>query len=118
MLKLKALLLGLGTLACLNLLVFIPGAGLFLILTLAPLLAGWVCAIYEHAKDLKLVIIISVVWSVILITVLLSLLASVLTWLSVKIGFLEIFIFLLIFCCNLGFCALGNVLAQVSKPSP
>jgi len=60
--KLKAIGIGLIVIALFNLLVFIPGAGWFLIFTLAPLLAGYFSGRYE--KNYKNALCVGVIWSV------------------------------------------------------
>jgi hypothetical protein len=106
--KNKSLLLGLGIIAILNLLVLIPGSGIFLILTLAPLIAGYISAKYEKARNYRNAIAIGIVWSIIQILIILTLVFSILPGIVPKIGVLEIFILILIFVCNIGFCVLGN----------
>lgn len=113
----KSVLIGLCAAALLNLLLLAGAAGFFLALTLAPLLAGYISSKYSLKKnsDLKkklmTPIVIGAVWSIIQILLLVLLLSLILPWLSMKIGALEILIFILIFCFNICFCVLGNKLA-------
>lgn len=109
--RIKSFLLGLATIAILNLLVFVPGSGLFLALTLAPLIAGYSCAKYEKARDYKNAIAIGIAWSALQLLLILTLVQSLFPNIAPKLGFFEIFIFALIFICNTIFCALGNRLA-------
>lgn len=104
--KLKAIGIGLTTIALLNLLVFIPGAGWFLIFTLAPLLAGYFSGRYE--KNYKNVLCVGVTWSTIQIILLITVLSSVFTSISISFGVSEFFIIILVFVFNTGFCVLGN----------
>lgn len=115
----KSVLIGLCVAALLNLLIFAGAAGFFLAFTLAPLLAGYISGKYSLKKKSITPIVIGTLWSAIQILLLLLLLSSILPWLSMKIGALEILIFILIFCFNICFCVLGNKLAysEVEKQS-
>ena len=104
--NLKAIGIGLGVIVLLNLLIFIPFTGWFLIFTLAPLLAGYFSGRYE--KNYRNAICIGVIWSIIQTTVLITVLSSVFTFLSISLGASEFFIIILIFVFNTGFCVLGN----------
>lgn len=114
----KSILIGLCTAALLNLLIFAGAAGFFLAFTLAPLLAGYISGKYSLKKNYDLKkksitpVVIGAVWSIIQILLLVLLLSSILPWLGMKIGALEILIFALIFCFNISFCMFGNKLAH------
>lgn len=121
----KSVFIGLCVAALLNLLIFAGAAGFFLAFTLAPLLAGYISGKYSLKKNYDLKkksitpVVIGTVWSAIQILLLVLLLSSILPWLGMKIGALEILIFILIFYFNICFCILGNKLAysEVEKQS-
>jgi len=104
--KLKAIGIGLIVIALFNLLVFIPGAGWFLIFTLAPLLAGYFSGRYE--KNYKNALCVGVIWSVIQIIILITVLSSIFKFISIQFRVLEFFIIILVFVFNICFCVLGN----------
>lgn len=104
--NLKAIGTGLIVIALFNLLVFIPGAGWFLIFTLAPLMAGYFSGRYE--KGYKNGVCVGVIWSIIQIILLITVLSSVFQFISIQFGALEFFIIILVFVFNTGFCVLGN----------
>lgn len=104
--NLKAIGIGLGVLALLNVLIFIPFIGWFLIFTLAPLIAGYFSGRYE--KNYKNALCVGVIWSVIQIIILITVLSSIFQFISIQFGVLEVFIIILVFVFNTGFCVLGN----------
>ena len=104
--NLKAIGIGLGVLALLNVLIFIPFIGWFLIFTLAPLLAGYFSGRYE--KNYKNALCVGVIWSMIQVGLFITVLSSVFTFLSISFWVLEFFIIILVFVFNTGFCVLGN----------
>ncbi|MEW6070769.1 MAG: hypothetical protein AB1485_09150 [Candidatus Thermoplasmatota archaeon] len=109
--KIKSLFIGLGIIAMLNLLVLIPGSGFFLILTIAPLLAGYICAKYEKVKNYRNAVVIGISWSAVQTAFILLLAFSILSAIPLTVGICEILIFATIFICNTCFCILGNKLA-------
>ena len=104
--KLKAIGIGFIVIALFNLLVFIPGAGWFLIFTLSPLLAGYFSGRYE--KNYKNTLCVGVIWSIIQIIILITVLSSVFKFMRMQFGVSEFFIIILVFVFNTGFCVLGN----------
>jgi hypothetical protein len=104
--NLKAIGIGLGILALLNLLIFIPFTGWFLVFTLAPLMAGYFSGRYE--KNYRNALCVGVIWSIIQTIILITVLSSVFTFLSMQFGVSEFFIIILVFVFNIGFCVLGN----------
>jgi len=104
--NLKAIGTGLIVIALLNLLVFIPGAGWFLIFTLAPLLAGYFSG--RQVKKWRNALCVGVIWSAIQIIIFMTVLSSIFTFLSISLGVSEFFIIILVFVFNTNFCVLGN----------
>ncbi|MBU2565457.1 MAG: DUF5518 domain-containing protein [Candidatus Thermoplasmatota archaeon] len=104
--NLKAIGIGLGVLALLNLLIFIPFTGWFLIFTFAPLMAGYFSGRYE--KNYKNALCVGVIWSIIQTTILITVLSSIFPVLSISFKGLEFFIIILVFVFNICFCVLGN----------
>ncbi len=104
--NLKPIWIGLMVIALLNLLVFIPFVGLFLIFTLAPLLAGYFSGRYE--KNYMNAICIGVIWSIMQTIILITILSSFLSFISIQFGVLEFLIIALVFVFNICFCVLGN----------
>lgn len=104
--NLKAIGTGLGVLVLLNLLIFIPFTGWFLVFTLAPLLSGYFSG--RQVKNWRNALCVGVIWSAIQIIIFMTVLSSVFTFLSISLGVSEFFIIILIFVFNTGFCVLGN----------
>ncbi len=104
--NLKAIGIGLGILALLNLLIFIPFTGWFLAFTLAPLLAGYFSG--KQEKIYKNALCVGVIGSIIQTIILITILSSFLSFISVQFGVLEFLIIALIFVFNICFCVLGN----------
>ena len=102
----KAMLLGLGTIALLNLLVFIPIAGFFLIFTFAPFFAGYVTS-KQGERKWRNAFSVGLIWSCIQIIILIFLLSIILPWTKIKIEGTEMIVISLIFVFNVVFSAIG-----------
>ena len=102
----KAMLLGLGTIALLNLLIFIPVAGFFLIFTFAPFFAGYITS-KQGERKWRNTLSVGLIWSCIQIIILIFLLNMILPWTKMGIEGTEISIIALIFVFNIVFSAIG-----------
>ena len=102
----KAMLLGLGTIALLNLLVFIPIAGFFLIFTFAPFFAGYVTS-KQGGRKWRNAFSVGLIWSCIQVMLFMFLLNAILPWTKIKIEGTEMSIIALMFVFNVVFSAIG-----------
>ena len=102
----KAILLGLGMIALLNLLVFIPVAGFFLIFTLAPFFAGYITS-KQGGRKWRNTLSVGLIWSCIQVMLFMFLLNMILPWTKIKIEGTEMSIIALMFVFNVVFSAIG-----------
>lgn len=107
----KALALSLALMAVLLLLALIPFIGFFLVLTVSPLIAGYVGGKQYPERGMHVGIIAGILFSIALTFELLTLLSNFMTYAELTLGSLELCILSLIFMLNTLFCALGGRLA-------
>lgn len=107
----KAFFVTLGLIALLSLLIFIPGIGFILVLTLAPFIAGYFGSKYVTKKDgIQIGVIIGIIWTAIELFIIFQI-AKSMNMSLIEPGIysaFDAFIIFLVFCLTAIFCGIGG----------